>query len=450
MMPTPTFDEIFAVMSAASVGDTSARVAVPDDTALDNPATQLAVGLNLLLDDLAFRSAERERAIGELRRSEASFRLLFENNPLPMWVYELETLEFIEVNDAAVAHYGYTREEFLAMRITDIRPAEDVPRLLEDLATPRLALQSSGEWRHRRKNGDVIDVQIASHRFTFNGRDAVLVVSMDVTERKQAQAALVALNLELERRVADRTAQLEAANTELEAFSYSVAHDLRAPLRAMDGFSRLVIDEYASQLPGDAQRYLDRVRQGAQQMGLLIDDLLTFARLARQPIHRQRVDMNGLVHLVADQLLGQHDGGPVALTVDNLPDAHADASLLRQVFINLLSNALKFSRTRADPRIDVTYQPGGGKPVYAVRDNGVGFDMRYADKLFGVFQRLHRTEEYEGTGVGLAIVQRIIHRHGGRVWAEAQIDKGAAFYFTLGGDGDGERPSGNSAGGGQP
>lgn len=713
MSRAPSLDDIFAVISAASVGERSARVVVPDDSSPDDPLTKLAVGLNVLLDDLAFRAAEQERAIEELRKSETGFRLLFANNPHPMWVYDFRTLQFVEVNDAAVSHYGYARDEFEKMRITDIRPPDDVPRLLEDLAQTRPAMQFSGEWRHRRKHGDIIDVEIASHRFTLSGRDVVLVVAHDITARKQAElqlrhqselyemvaqaqsalgeAVVVAergeriiyvndayerihgyskeeilslpsalvmvhpdereklaervrrhaggglvpehyetriihksgrtvdievatqpiprdgtflvvaivrditerkqaeatlrerehrlrsiyntvadvifhlevepdggyrfasvnpafssvtgvpedavigkrvheiipepslsfvldryreairerkivrweetsdyptgrltgevsvapvfdasdtcthlvgavhditerkrtevereqllareqearaeverLNVELEQRVANRTEQLEAANKELEAFSYSVAHDLRAPLRAIDGFSRLVVDGYGASLPDDARRYLDRVQQGARHMGELIDDLLTFSQLARQPLRRQRIDTRHLVEQVIAHLQPEHAAGTAAIRVAELPSVEADPALLRQVFANVLSNALKFTRSRAEPRIDVTHQADGGEVVFVVRDNGVGFDMRYVDKLFGVFQRLHRAEDYEGTGVGLAIVQRIIHRHGGRVWAEAEIDKGATFYFTLGATDDGERSS---------
>lgn len=759
MSGAPALHEILAVISAASAGDTAARVRISAELDPDAPTTKLAVGLNLLLDDLAFRTTEQERTMDDLRRSEANFRLLFANNPLPMWVYDFQTLQFVEVNDAAVSHYGFTQDEFLQMRITDIRPDEDVPRLLEDLARTRPAMQFSGEWRHRRKNGDIIDVEIVSHRLTLNGRDVVLVVADDVTARRKSETSLQereerlrsiydtvadvifhlkvepdggyrfvsvnpafmavtglpsemvvgkrvdeiipppsltlvldryreaiaerkivrweetsdyptgrltgevsvapvfdaggrcthlvgavhditerkrteverehllareqaarraaqdaqrrsafladagkmlsasldyrttlvnaarsavpdvadwavvdmirpdgslerlavihtdpekiqmaydlhrryppdlsgpgpmqdalrtgkpvlvpeipavmleqlddeerrlvsalglgsyifapivmkgrvtglitmvmtesgrvygdeeltmaeelsrraalaienarhyeeaqVLNLELERRVADRTAQIEEANKELEAFSYSVAHDLRAPLRAIDGFSRLVVDGYGASLPDEAQRYLSRVRQGARHMGELIDDLLTFAHVARQPLRRQRTQTAQLVQQVIAQL--QPENG-VATTIDMgpLPEAVADPALVRQVFANLLSNALKFSRSRAHPRIEVTHRTDGDEVTFIVRDNGVGFDMRYADKLFGVFQRLHRAEEYEGTGVGLAIVQRIIHRHGGRVWAESEIDKGATFYFTLGGAGHDE------------
>ena len=256
--------------------------------------------------------------------------------------------------------------------------------------------------------------------------------------------ALETAKEDLERRVVERTAQLKAANNELESFSYSVAHDLRAPLRAMDGFSRLVVEDFAPLLPDEAQRYLHLVRENAQQMGHLIDDLLTFARLSRQPVNRQPVHTADLVEQVVKDLQHDREGRAVHIAINDLPVCQADPALLRQVFANLLSNALKFTRTREEARIEVRSQTDDGEPVYVVKDNGVGFDMQYMGKLFGVFQRLHRAEEYEGTGVGLAIVQRIIHRHGGRIWAEAAVDKGATFYFTLGGDSHGGGSGRNS------
>jgi len=254
------------------------------------------------------------------------------------------------------------------------------------------------------------------------------------------------LNLELERRVADRTAGLEAANKELESFSYSVAHDLRAPLRAMDGFSRLAVEEFAPQLPPEAQRYLSLVRNNAQQMGQLIDDLLAFSRLGRKPVNRQRVHPADVVRQVVQDLHREHEGRAVKILIGELPECDADPALLKQVFVNLLSNALKFTRTRTNACIEVQSRTESNGSIYSVKDNGVGFDMQYAGKLFGVFQRLHSQEAYEGTGVGLAIVQRIIHRHGGRVWAEAEVDKGATFHFTLGGaSNDDRRTDGNPA-----
>lgn len=227
--------------------------------------------------------------------------------------------------------------------------------------------------------------------------------------------------------------ELEAVNKELETFSYSVSHDLRAPLRAISGFSQILAQEYGDKLDPEATRLLSVIRTNTQRMGRLIDDLLTFARFSRQEVRTAPVDMDGLVRAVLDDLRnGTAEGdGRAVVTIGGLPAAQADASLLRQVWANLLGNALKYSRKEPEPRVTVEGVSRGATVEYCVRDNGVGFDMAYAGKLFGVFQRLHGTEEYEGTGVGLATVQRIVHRHGGRIWAEATPGAGATFTFTL-------------------
>ncbi|MEI9895038.1 MAG: response regulator [Chthoniobacter sp.] len=245
-------------------------------------------------------------------------------------------------------------------------------------------------------------------------------------------------NAELERRVRERTVELEAANgaleaanKELEAFSYSVSHDLRAPLRHIDGFAQLLSSGYADQLPPPAQRLLQNVCKAAERLGTLIDDLLNFSRLSRQPLVKQTVSLSNLVQLVLDELQAEREGRRVEIRLEELPDCLGDRSLLRQVFVNLLSNALKFTRKRDPAVIEIGCREEAGEPVYFVRDNGAGFDMQFAGKLFGVFQRLHGVDQFEGTGVGLSIVQRIIHRHGGRIWAEAELDKGATFRFTL-------------------
>jgi light-regulated signal transduction histidine kinase (bacteriophytochrome) len=225
--------------------------------------------------------------------------------------------------------------------------------------------------------------------------------------------------------------QLEAANKELEAFSYSISHDLRAPLRAVDGYSHAVIEDFGPLLPAEGQRQLQIIRQSAQSMGQLIDDLLSFARLSRSPLNTQTVKMEVLVRMTLDELKDQHAGRQVEINIGALPPCEGDPALLKQVWINLLSNALKYSRKRAHAIVEIGCLERPGEAVYFVRDNGSGFDMRYVNKLFGVFQRLHRAEDYEGTGVGLAIVQRIVHRHGGRVWAESTEGQGATFYFSL-------------------
>ena len=272
------------------------------------------------------------------------------------------------------------------------------------------------------------------YRVGLSGRDEISQLSRAFDHMAEALRATTISRDDLEQRVAERTAQLQESNRELEAFSYSVSHDLRSPLRAMDGFSRIVLEDYASDLPGEAQRYLGLVRDNAQQMGSLIDHLLAFSRLGRQPLTKEPVVVSDLVRSVLAALSTELDGQKVEITIGDLPPCQADPALLRQVFANLLGNALKFAQTRDAAIIEVGCDNHTGKSVYFVKDNGVGFDMRYANKLFGVFQRLHRAEDYPGTGVGLATVQRIIHRHGGRIWAEAEPDKGATFYFTIEGE----------------
>ncbi|HKN87676.1 MAG TPA: ATP-binding protein [Nitrospiraceae bacterium] len=239
-----------------------------------------------------------------------------------------------------------------------------------------------------------------------------------------------------ERLLHTRTTELEEANQELESFSYSVSHDLRWPLRAIDGYSRILLDEYGSRLDPKAQRYLNSMRTSTQQMDRLVEDLLAFSRLGRLSLKKQPVDLAELVRQALGELESLTEGRSVDITVGTLPTTSADPTLLKQVFVNLLQNALKFTRARPHAVIQVGHrgQGPGGIGIYYVQDNGVGFDMKYVEKAFGVFQRLHRPEEYEGTGVGLAIVHRIVSRHGGRVWAEAEVDKGATFYFTLQGD----------------
>ncbi len=293
----------------------------------------------------------------------------------------------------------------------------------------------SGTIKDRRKDGTnyIASETIAPIRSANGKIIGFVTVKRDITNQIQTEEEIRALNEDLEKRVSQRTSELEAANKELEAFSYSVSHDLRAPLRAVAGFTRILEDEHASRLNDDVRRYLGLVRKNSFQMGDLIDDLLEFSRLSRQQISKQPVDIEVLAQTVWDSLRPSWLDKEIEFMIHELPRGMADPALLKQVLVNLLSNAIKFSATRSPAIIEVGFEPerDTGQSRYFVRDNGVGFDKRYATNLFGVFQRLHHAEDYEGTGVGLAIVQRIIHRHGGLVSAESKPNEGATFSFTL-------------------
>ena len=356
---------------------------------------------------------------------------IFRNNPMPMWIFDLEDLRFLAVNEAAVQHYGYSEAEFLAMTIRDLRRSEDKASLDRYLTTSRTSLNSAGTWKHCKKDGSLIDVEIVSHELLWRGRPARLVSANDITERLKAERQIAEMNANLESLVKERTRQLETVNQELEAFSYSVSHDLRAPLRVIDGFGQALAEDYGSLLEGNGKKYLSRIRATTQRMGVLIDDLLTLARVSRRQVKREPLDLS----VLAAEILAEHRDKEPAREVGGqvCPGmaAVADRGLVKIVLDNLIGNAWKFTSKKPGAHIDVGWTNGEQPAVFHVRDDGAGFDMQYAGKLFGAFQRLHAESDFSGTGIGLATVQRIINLHGGRIWAEGEPGAGAVFYFTL-------------------
>jgi len=486
----------------------------------------------------------------ELQLSEKKYRKLFENSPMPMWVLDLPHLNFIDVNEAAVIHYGYSREEFLQMSAIDIRPTDEKERFLIFNHSPSNGMLQTGIWKHLKKDGSVIFVEVNSHEMNIGPKNARLVLSIDVTERKkaeerldfaleaghigiweldlinktsvrnlnhdqifgydemipswgiedffthihpadaiavkksfemalqsnnwvietrivwpnqsihwilitgkvignqiekpvkmlgtviditklkQAEAEIKELNNDLEIRVETRTRELYLANKELESFSYSVSHDLRAPLRAINGYSQILLDDYKEKLDEEGNRLLGRVMFNAKKMNGLIDDLLEFSRLGKKTLNKTTIKVTNIVKDVIAEL-SQSNKYHQQIIIGNLGTAIADEVTIRLVFQNLLLNATKYSSKKENPLVEVGLMDTDKGITWFVKDNGAGFDMAYYGKLFGVFQRFHRQDEFEGTGVGLAIVQRIILKHGGQIWAESVINEGATFYFTL-------------------
>jgi light-regulated signal transduction histidine kinase (bacteriophytochrome) len=298
----------------------------------------------------------------------------------------------------------------------------------------RQGLSSHYERRFRRKDGETVwtlvsGTPIFDDEHRFKGTFGMVT---DITERKRAEEEIRKLNHELERRVADRTAELEFANKELESFAYSVSHDLRAPLRHIDGFLNLLKENIATTLDEESRRYMATISKAARRMGVLIDDLLSFSRMGRGEMIKTQIDLGALVQEVVREFEPETHDRVIRWRLTDLPVVAGDRAMLRIVLVNLISNAVKFTRPRAQTEIEIGCLPDQEtETIVFVRDNGVGFDMQYADKLFGVFQRLHQADEFEGTGIGLANVRQVINRHGGRTWAEGKADGGATFYFSL-------------------
>jgi PAS domain S-box-containing protein len=378
---------------------------------------------------------ERKKAEQALKESEERLRQIASSLREVIWLRDAQTRQVLYVNPAFEELTGRSCESFYENQdiVKDAIHPDD-----REFVSKALEQRNNGVLYHKEHRIIHFDGSmrwVSSRSFPVRNETGELyrwVSTMeDITARKQAEEEIRRLNAELEERVLERTAQLQTANKELEAFSYSVSHDLQAPLRAISGFSRILIADYEAALPEEAQRLLSHIQHNAMRMSDLINDLLAFSRIGRKALHVEDVDVNGLVQEVLNDFRISGELKQAEIVVEALPPCQADHSLLKQVWINLISNAIKYSSKCENPRVEIRSIDQNHRNVYVVKDNGVGFDMRYAGKLFGVFQRLHREDEYEGTGIGLAVVRRIIERHGGSIWAEAELGKGATFYFTI-------------------
>ncbi len=392
-----------------------------------------------LRNQVAKKAADLEKELKVRRQAESD--LIKARNHLnnvidtiadPVFVKDRDH-RFVILNDACCRIIGYSRGELLGKRDDEIFPEDEARLFFErDEKVFMTGQEAINEEHLTGADGKAHFILTKKSLYTdISGEQYIVGVISDITDQKHLEEALKRFNDQLEARVLERTTALENANRELESFTYTVSHDLRAPLRAIDGYSTLLLTESAPRMTESDARLLTQIRKNSRHMAQLIDDLLNFSRIGRKELNKVDIDPSPLIQAVLDDLKDERKGRDVRVTVGQLPHCHADPLLLSQVYFNILSNALKFTRSRDPVLIDIGAFEKQGKPVFYVRDNGIGFDMKYNEKIFSPFQRLHTLGEFEGTGVGLAIVQRIITRHGGAVWAESEEGKGAAFYFTL-------------------
>jgi PAS domain S-box-containing protein len=380
---------------------------------------------------------ERQAAEAELARSEEKFSRIFHASPIPIALLT-EDGRLLEVNEALCRESGWKREQLLGRTSVDMGlwpSAQDRELWKEKLI--REGRAEGHELRLMDASGQPRWVLVSSEILPFADGKAILSFIVDMTERKRAEEALAQVNAGLEEKVRSRTAELTAANKELEAFAYSVSHDLRAPLRSLDGFSQILLTDHAQQLDDEGLAHLHRIRRSAQRMGMLIDDLLQLSRVSRQELRMEKVNLTRM----ARDILGELAGGNPSRKVDVVIcgtccetddcHTHGDPVLLRGLFENLLGNAWKYTSRKERAHIEFGCEYEGGRRWYFVKDNGVGFDMAHAKRLFQPFQRLHHASQFEGTGIGLATAARIVHRHGGEIKAQAEPGKGATIRFTL-------------------
>ena len=424
--------EHFDVLNRVSKGELSARIT---EDSQDELLRVLGRVTNQMIEGVSREITERKRAEELLQESEKKYRSLVENIPDITWMADREG-KVIFISPNIEEECGYTPEEIYEagdiFLFEKIHPdnVERVKEMFELLFTRGNMFDV--EYRIQRKNEKWI--WLRNRASIIRGKDDVLYadgLARNITERKKAEEEIHKLNEELEQRVLQRTAQLEAANKDLEAFSYSVSHDLRAPLRAITGFSSMLLEDYADKLDGEGKRLFDVIRGNSKKMGKLIDDLLALSRIGRKDIELSKINVDKLARAMFDEIKATVPEREIQFDIKPLPPARVDEGMIRQVFFNLLSNAIKFTKNRDTAIIEVGGHVEDYENIYYVKDNGTGFDMQYTNKLFGAFQRLHSEKEFEGTGIGLATVKRIVNRHGGKIWAEGKVNEGATFYFTL-------------------
>lgn len=400
------------------------------------PAVMTLYPFGFILVSMLFIENEKtSQAKKQLEASEKRYRQIFNNKHTVMFIIDPESGAIIDANPAAEKFYGYSLETIHRMKITDfntLNPEE----VKQEMARATSFHKNAFQFKHRLASGEVRDVEVFSGPIELGEKQYLYSIVHDISEKTEAERKIAEMNQNLEKLISKRTEALEFANKELESFAYSVSHDLRAPLRAIEGFFGFLMEEVAEAVPSlseNARHYQERIKFNLTKMNLLIDDLLNLSRIGSQELRLESVDLSELAREVVSELQTENPSRKATLTIDSGMRCIADRSLLQIALSNLFSNAFKYTSTIVQPEIRFSSMDKHGERVYFIKDNGIGFDMQYAGKLFSPFQKLHADKRYPGTGIGLSIVRRVISKQGGRIWAEAAPDKGATFYFTLGG-----------------